>query len=384
MDLTDLETPALILDRTRLDRNIARMREHLTELKVALRPHVKTAKSIDVVRRALRDPPGGVEREPGGITVSTLKEAEYFFSNGVRDILYAVGIAPNKVQHIAELRRKGADVTVILDSVEAANIVAAKGEELGVEFPALIEIDSDGHRSGIKPGDSTLLDIGARLHERDGTRLRGVLTHAGDSYNCSSIDKIRALAERERAAVVQCAEALKGAGLPCPVISVGSTPTATFAERLDGVTEVRAGVFMFFDLVMAGLGVCTLDDIAVSVMTSVIGHQPDRNWIITDAGWMALSRDRGTAKQRIDQGYGVVCDLAGRPIDDLIVAETNQEHGIVADRRGRPLDLARFPVGMLLRVLPNHACATAAQYSQYHVVAGEPVVEAVWPRFSGW
>jgi D-serine deaminase-like pyridoxal phosphate-dependent protein len=153
---------------------------------------------------------------------------------------------------------------------------------------------------------------------------------------------------------------------------------------MDGVTEVRAGVYMFFDLVMAGLGVCTLDDIALTVMTSVIGHQPDRNWIITDAGWMAMSRDRGTAKQRVDQGYGVVCDLAGRPIDDLIVAETNQEHGIVADRRGRPIDLTRFPVGMLLRVMPNHACATAAQHPQYHVIAGEPVVEAVWPRFSGW
>jgi D-serine deaminase-like pyridoxal phosphate-dependent protein len=384
MDLTDLETPALILDRTRLDHNIARMREHLTKLKVALRPHVKTAKSIDVLRRVLKGPPGGVEREPGGITVSTLKEAEYFFSNGVRDILYAVGMAPNKLPHIAELRRKGADVTLILDSVEAANIVAAKGQELGVEFPALIEIDSDGHRSGIKPGDSMLLDIGGRLHEQNGTQLRGVLTHAGDSYNCSSVDKIRALAERERAAVVQCAEALKRAGLPCPVVSIGSTPTATFAERMDGVTEVRAGVYMFFDLVMAGLGVCTLDDIALTVMTSVIGHQPDRNWIITDAGWMAMSRDRGTAKQSVDQGYGVVCDLAGRPIDELIVAETNQEHGIVADRRGRPIDLARFPVGMLLRVMPNHACATAAQHSQYHVIAGEPVIEAVWPRFSGW
>jgi D-serine deaminase-like pyridoxal phosphate-dependent protein len=384
MDLTDLETPALILDRTRLDRNIARMREHLTKLKVALRPHVKTAKSIDVLRRVLKDPPGGVEREPGGITVSTLKEAEYFFSNGVRDILYAVGVAPNKLPHIAELRRKGADVTLILDSVEAATMVATKGEELQVEFPALIEIDSDGHRSGIKPGAAELLDIGARLHERDGTELRGVITHAGDSYNCSSVDEIRVLAERERAAVVQCAEALKRAGLPCPVVSVGSTPTATFAERMDGVTEVRAGVYMFFDLVMAGLGVCTLDDIALTVMTSVIGHQPDRNWIITDAGWMAMSRDRGTAKQRVDQGYGVVCDLAGRPIDDLIVAETNQEHGIVADRRGRPIDLARFPVGMLLRVMPNHACATAAQHPQYHVIAGEPVVEAVWPRFSGW
>jgi D-serine deaminase-like pyridoxal phosphate-dependent protein len=99
---------------------------------------------------------------------------------------------------------------------------------------------------------------------------------------------------------------------------------------------------------------------------------------------MALSRDRGTAKQQVDQGYGVVCDLAGRPIDDLVVAETNQEHGIVADRRGGAIDLARFPVGTLLRILPNHACATAAQHSHYNVIAHEPVVEAVWPRFNGW
>jgi D-serine deaminase-like pyridoxal phosphate-dependent protein len=384
MDLTDLETPALVLDRTRLDRNLARMREHLTELRVALRPHVKTAKSIDVLRRALEGPPGSFEREPSGITVSTLKEAEYFFSNGVSDILYAVGIAPNKLHHVAELRRKGADITVVLDSVEAAAMVAAEGEALGVQFPALIEIDSDGHRSGVQPGDAKLLDIGARLHGRKGSQLRGVMTHAGDSYNCTSVDKIRALAERERAAVVQCARALTSAGLPCPVVSVGSTPTATFAERMDGVTEVRAGVYMFFDLVMAGLGVCTTDDIALSVMTCVIGHQRERNWIITDAGWMALSRDRGTAKQRIDQGYGLVCDLAGRPIGDLIVADTNQEHGIIADRQGRAIDPQQFPVGTLLRILPNHACATAAQHAQYHVIAGEPVVEMVWPRFSGW
>jgi D-serine deaminase-like pyridoxal phosphate-dependent protein len=384
MQLTDLETPALVLDRTRLDRNIARMREHLNELRVALRPHVKTAKSMDVVRRALEGPPGSVEREAHGITVSTLKEAEYFFSNGVTDILYAVGIAPNKLAHVAELCGKGADVTLLLDSAEAADIVAAKGEELGVKFAALIEIDSDGHRSGIKPGDPRLLDIGARLHGRPGSELRGVMTHAGDSYNCGGIEEIRAMAERERAAVVQCAQALKAAGLPCPIVSVGSTPTATYAQRMDGVTEARAGVYMFFDLFMAGLDVCTLDDIALSVLTSVIGHQADRNWIITDAGWMALSRDRGTAKQRIDQGYGVVCDLGGRPIDDLIVIDTNQEHGIIANRNGKPIDIGEFPVGTLLRILPNHACATAAQHPQYHVITGEPVVEAVWPRFSGW
>jgi len=377
MQLTDLETPALILDRNILDRNLARMREHITQLRTSLRPHVKTAKSIDVVRRSL-------ERQPGGITVSTLKEAEYFFSNGITDILYAVGIAPNKLEHAAALRRKGAALVLLLDSVEAAEIVARKGVELGVRFPALIEIDSDGHRSGIRPGDRSLIEIGRSLHEHVGTALAGVMTHAGDSYNCSSIEALRDMAERERAAVVQCASELQEAGLPCPIVSVGSTPTATYAQRMDGITEVRAGVYMFFDLFMAGLGVCQIEDIALSVLTSVIGHQPDRNWIITDAGWMALSRDRGTAKQRIDQGYGVVCDLAGRPIDDLIVAETNQEHGIIADRHGRAVDLARFPVGTLLRILPNHACATAAQHSHYNVIAHEPVVEAVWPRFNGW
>ncbi len=384
MQLTDLETPALLLDRLKLDRNIARMREHLTQLRVALRPHVKTAKSMDVVKRALEGPPGSVARESCGITVSTLKEAEYFLSNGVTDILYAVGIAPNKLEHVAELCRKGADMTLLLDSVEATDAVATKGEALGMSFPALIEIDSDGHRSGIKPGDPRLIEIGTRLHGRAGSKLRGVMTHAGDSYNCDAVDAIRAMAVRERDAVVECAEALRAAGLPCPIVSVGSTPTATFAEQLEGVTEVRAGVFMFFDLFQAGLGVCSLDDIALSVLTSVIGHQADRNWIITDSGWMAMSRDRGTANQRIDQGYGVVCDLGGRPIDDLIITGTNQEHGIIAKRDGGAIDTTQFPIGMLLRVLPNHACATAAQYPQYHVIAGEPVVEATWPRFSGW
>jgi D-serine deaminase-like pyridoxal phosphate-dependent protein len=383
MQLTDLETPALVLDRTKLDRNIARMREHLTELKVALRPHVKTAKSIDVVRRVL-DSPGGVDRELLGVTVSTLKEAEYFLSNGITDILYAVGIAPNKLEHVAKLMAGGADMTLLLDSAEAADLLAAEGEALGVRFPALIEIDCDGHRSGIKPGDPRLLDIGARLNGRRGSALRGVMTHAGDSYNSPNVEAIRAMAERERAAVVECADALRKAGLPCPVVSVGSTPTATYSQRMEGVTEVRAGVYMFFDLFMAGLGVCTLEDIALSVLTSVIGHQRDKSWIITDAGWMALSRDRGTAKQRVDQGYGVVCDLGGRPIDDLIVADTNQEHGIITNRNGAAVDLDAFPVGTLLRVLPNHACATGAQHPHYNVIAGEPVVEAVWPRFNGW
>ena len=375
--LEQLETPCLVLERGKVERNIARMRDHLAKLKVGLRPHVKTAKCFEVARLAL-------DGQPGGITVSTLKEAEQFFAHGITDILYAVGITPNKLDHVAALRRKGADVTIILDNVESARIVAARGKALGLEFPALIEIDSDGHRSGVKPEDAVLIEIGRVLAAGGGAQLRGIMTHAGDSYNCDTVEKIRAMAVRERNAVARCAERLRAAGLPCPIVSVGSTPTATYSEDLAGVTEVRAGVYMFFDLVMAGLNVCAIDDIGVSVLATVIGHQADKGWIITDAGWMAMSRDRGTSSQKIDQGYGVVCDAAGAPLADLLVVSTNQEHGIVGRRGGGALDAAQYPVGTLLRVLPNHACATAAQHDRYHVVDDSAQIAAVWPRFSGW
>ena len=374
--LNQLETPCLVLERGKLERNIARMRDHLAKLKVGLRPHVKTAKSYDVARLAIKG-------QPGGITVSTLKEAEQFFAHGITDILYAVGITPNKLDHVAALKRRGADITIILDNVESARIVAARGVALGIKFPALIEIDSDGHRSGVKPDDAVLLDIG-RILEGGGTQLRGIMTHAGDSYNCDTVEKIRAMAVRERDAVVRCAARLRAAGLPCPIVSVGSTPTATYSEDLTGVTEVRAGVYMFFDLVMAGLNVCKVDDIAVSVLATVIGHQPDKGWIITDAGWMALSADRGTAGQAVDQYYGLVCDADGQPYPDLVVLRANQEHGILAARPGSGANIPDIKVGDRIRILPNHACATAAQHDQYHVIEPDNSVSAIWPRFRGW
>jgi len=139
------------------------------------------------------------------------------------------------------------------------------------------------------------------------------------------------------------------------------------------------------DLVMAGLGVCAVDDIALSVLATVIGHQKEKGWIITDGGWMAMSRDRGTEKQAIDQGYGLVCDEAGRPIADLIMRGANQEHGIIAHRSGDAAKTPMLPLGTRLRVLPNHACATGAQHDRYLGVHGaSPEITAMWPRFSGW
>jgi D-serine deaminase-like pyridoxal phosphate-dependent protein len=367
-----IDTPALLLDAEKLERNCRRMRERVYSKGAMLRPHVKTAKSVEVTQVALDAP-------AGPITVSTLREAEYFFDHGFRDMLYAVGMVPGKVPRIAELSRRGAKVSAIVDSVEGARSMIEAGEKAGVRIPTLIEIDSDGHRAGIPPGDRRLVAVAEVL----GDSLIGVMTHAGDSYNCSSSEAIRAVAERERSSVVDSAAALRNAGHPCPVVSVGSTPTATFAESFAGVTEVRTGVYVFHDLVMAGLGVCRIEDIAISVLATVIGHQREKNWILTDAGWMAMSRDRGTAQQKVDQGYGLVCDATGKPIDDFIVSDANQEHGIISRRDAGPIDPARFPIGSQLRILPNHACATAAQHAEYQVLRnGRP--EETWERFGGW
>ncbi len=368
----NLDTPALLLDADKLDANCRRMRIKMEGHGVALRPHMKTAKNVDVARIALAAP-------IGPITVSTLREAEYFFDHGFRDILYAVGVVPNKVPRIAALNNRGAKITAIVDSVEGAKALADASARSNVRVPAMVEIDSDGHRAGVPPGHHSLLEIAEVL----GDGLRGVMTHAGDSYNSDSVDRIREVAVREREAVVSSAKVLRAAGSACPVVSVGSTPTAVFGESFEGVTEARPGVYVFNDLVMAGLGVCGVEDIAISVLGSVIGHQRDKNWVLIDAGWMAMSRDRGTANQMVDQGFGLVCDANGIPVEDLIVADANQEHGIIARRDGGPIDFSRYPIGKLLRILPNHACATAAQHAKYHVIRNGELGET-WQRFSGW
>jgi D-serine deaminase-like pyridoxal phosphate-dependent protein len=122
----------------------------------------------------------------------------------------------------------------------------------------------------------------------------------------------------------------------------------------------------------------------LSVLAAVVAAQPERGRYLVDAGWMALSRDRGTAAQAVDQGLGLVCDQSGRPYGDLIVAEANQEHGVIALREGSSGALPDLRVGDLVRILPNHACATAAQHGHYEVLPSGGGALARWSRFGGW
>jgi D-serine deaminase-like pyridoxal phosphate-dependent protein len=374
----DLTTPALILDRRRLAANAGGMRAKVERLGVKLRPHVKTSKSIDVLRVL-----AGSERQVP-ITVSTLAEARYFFARGLCDILYAVGIAPVKLPQVTELIRAGCTLRVILDTVEAAEAVQAFGSAEGLTIDALIEVDTDGRRAGAAPDGELLVEIARRLSTGSGARLAGVMTHAGGSYSCRRREEFEAIAERERAGAVAAAERLRAAGHAIQIVSVGSTPTVHYAASLDGVTEARVGVYAFGDLTQAQLGTCSIDDIAISVLASVIGHNRDHGRVLIDAGFLALSRDRSTADMPVDWGYGAVCDAAtGELIDGVSVESTNQEHGIITAGAAE-LDWSRLPIGGRVRVLPNHACATAAAYDRYFVVDGGSEIVDVWERINGW
>jgi D-serine deaminase-like pyridoxal phosphate-dependent protein len=314
------------------------------------------------------------------ITVSTLAEARYFFANGVRDILYAVGIAPVKLPQVAVLIRAGCALRLILDSIDAADAVQAFASAEGLTIEALIEVDTDGRRAGVAPDDDLLTEVARRL----GPGLAGVMTHAGGSYSGRTLSEFEEIAERERAGAVTAAGRLRDAGFPAGIVSVGSTPTVHYARTLDGVTEARAGVYAFGDLVQAQLGTCGVGDIAISVLTSIIGHNRAHGRVLVDAGFLALSRDRGTADFPVDWGYGAVCDAAtGEPIEGVRVESTNQEHGIITALEGE-LDFSRFPIGDRVTILPNHACATAAAYDRYFVTQGDGRVSGVWDRVNGW
>lgn len=372
-----LPTPALILERPKLEENARRMRARTKDLGVSLRPHVKTSKSIDVLDVLA----GG---KPIPITVSTLAEAHYFFGKGVRDILYAVGIAPVKLPQVADLVRAGCRLRVILDSLDAADAVRSFGSTEGLLIETLVEIDTDGQRAGIAPLDELLLEIARRLSSGPGARLAGVMTHAGGSYSARTIGEFEDIAEREREGAVNAADRLRSAGFAIEVVSAGSTPTVHYARTLEGVTEARVGVYAFGDLVQAELGTCTLSDIALYVLASVIGQSRSHGRVLIDAGFLALSRDRGTSDFPVDWGYGAVCDAGtGELLGNVRVEATNQEHGIITAQQGE-LDWSRFPIGGRVRVLPNHACATAAAYDRYFVTDGDERVTDVWERVNGW
>jgi len=368
MLIDELLTPALLLDVDILDRNLLRMQKKVRALGPALRPHIKTHKCIEIGKR---------QRELGakGITVSTFYEARQFADAGFDDITWAFPIPPVYAKPAVELARK-VTLRVVIDSRVPLQHLESECNALGASIHVWLKVDCGYHRAGVDPASPIAEELVRILAESKVLRFDGILSHSGHAYYGTSRVGILNAAEQERKVMFEFAQRMRARGYLIPGISIGSTPSMMVIENLAGITEVRPGNYCFFDRTMIDLGVCGPEDCAVSVLASVISHQPGTSHFVIDAGALALSKDVGASPPRGNGAMGALFeDYEKKRIDRGLVLKTlSQEHGkVVADG---PSEIeGRFSVGSKVRILENHSCLTVAQFDEYHVVRGDEVLE---------
>lgn len=372
-DLRSLPTPSLLLDVARVRHNAARMTERARALGVRLRPHVKTHKCVEVAR---------IQTDGHGraITVSTLAEAAAFAAHGFTDITYAVPVEPGKFDAALALVANGVRLHLLTDDGEVPEVLDRAARARGVSIDVFLKVDCGYHRCGVPPDGAASLEIPARIAGAANLRFAGILTHAGHAYHARTREERLAIAWQERDVMVGLAARLRAAGTPAPVVSIGSTPTATIIDRLEGVDEIRPGNYVLFDGFQATLGSCSWEDCALTVLAAVTHRDRTRRQVMLDAGAIAMSKDQGPTHVDPDCGYGRVLDLAGVDLCGRVVS-LSQEHGVVRVADAAVLD--RLPVGARVRVVANHSCLTAAQYGGFHVLDGDRVVDR-WAIHRGW
>jgi D-serine deaminase-like pyridoxal phosphate-dependent protein len=375
MKLESLKTPSLVLDIAKVKRNAAEMSRRVKQFGADLRPHIKTHKCIEVARIQTAG-------HSGAVTVSTLAEARAFAANGFTKITYAVPIESGKFDEAIAISRD-CELSLITDDSDVPGQLNGAAKQANVHLNLFLKVDCGYHRCGVEPANPEATEIPRRISNASNLRFAGILTHAGHSYNCQTKTELLALAKHERDLMADFGEALRKEVGPVPIVSIGSTPTITSVDHLDGIDEVRPGNYIFFDAFQATLGSCDFEDCALTVLASVVHRatgEGGRRKVIIDAGAIALSKDRGPVGLNPDCGYGRVLDLEGKDLN-LTVNEMSQEHGTVIVNDENTFD--RLKVGTRIRVLANHSCLTAAQHSHYNVLEGDNIVDQ-WKIHSGW
>lgn len=352
-------TPVAVVDEAAMQRNIDAMQARAARAGAALRPHAKTHKSARVARRQLAA--GAV-----GLTVATLREAEYFASHGIADLLWAHPPAGHqKRERLRELASRVRRLAVAVDDVETG---AALPDAVGVMW----ETDMGYHRVGTPAGEETVAAVEALVDRRGPERFRGLMTHAGHAYRATGPEERLQIAREEVAALVRTAELLRARGIAVREISVGSTPTAVLADEVarevPGMTELRPGTYVYGDGNQVALGAMTLDQCALAVVATVVAA-PERNRVVVDAGTKALAADSPGA-----YGYGMVLGHPEWRLDRL-----SEEHGVIVSA-----DPIEARPGDRLAILPSHVCPTVNLHGLLLVVSKDGA--ATWEEIEarGW
>ncbi len=355
--MIDLETPALLLQFDVVERNVKGMAERARRLGVRLRPHVKTHKCVELARRQ-------VEHGANGVTISTLVEAQVFARAGFEDLTWAFPLDPS---HIPRVRRivaeTGATLRVVTDDLATAQALAGTG------LHVWLKVDCGYHRAGVDPTSPYALDVARELGRERGITFDGILSHSGHAYRTATRREAAKVAAEERSLMVGFAERLRKEGIPVREISVGSTPAMAAVEDLTGVTEARPGNYVFYDRTMVLIGCCTPEDIGVTVLASVVSHQPGGSHFIVDAGALELSKDAGPTHLNLPPALGAV---RGHP--ELTVATLSQEHGLIRAESSAAIE-GRFKVGERVEIIPNHSCLAVAHFDEFHVMRDGGLVD---------
>lgn len=349
-----IDTPALLLNLNQVEKNIDEMISLAQESGIAIRPHVKTHKSIKVAKRQIQA--GAV-----GITVAKIGEAETIIQGGIKNVLIAYPLSSaQKLKRVEKLLNQ-ADITLTVDSTEQATIINNYFSSQ-YKVDVWIKVNSGLNRIGVEPNDE-VIELARHIQTLDALNLNGVFTHAGQSYAATSIDEIKHIAKEEVNAVVKSAELCEGEGISIKHRSVGSTPTFEHAIKLKGITEVRPGNAVFYDMVQVGLGVAKKEQCALKILTSVVSKKENR--FVIDAGSKTLSLDKGAHGNESIKGHGFI-----EQYPDLIIERLSEEHGVI------PLD-KHIDVNLndKLTIIPNHACPVVNLFDHYIVHRDGHIVE---------
>ncbi|XP_031711198.1 uncharacterized protein LOC116387887 [Anarrhichthys ocellatus] len=365
--LSTLCTPALVVDLDKVKRNAERMIERCQNLGVQLRPHMKTHKTLECADILT----GGSRR---CIVVSTLAEACLYADHGFDDILYAYSLPFDKVERCAALSERLDLFQVLLDHPHALDQLKKRPLKDGRLWHVWLKLDCGNGRAGVLYSEAGVLRLALAIAETAGVELTGVYAHCGNTYNCRGVEQIQAVAQETTNLTLQLMEKLKAAGITCKS-SIGSTPSCSHPVKdMAQLSEVHPGNYVFYDVQQSVIGSCSLEDVAVRVLTRVIGHCPHRNQLLIDCGWSGLSLEGAGI---LPTGYAVI---EGHP--DLKLLSMTQEHGRVEPISG-PLDYSKYPLGSLLTLIPYHSCATTMMHPVYYVHS-EGRLLGKWTPTRGW